>query len=238
MRTMKVGKMLLGLAALLGLVLATATTASAAWTSITYDDDTVKSRINDGADTDGYYYTSTRPLTGDWTLGTTSPDYNYEWRSIAQVAWGVNPPVTVWSANNAAFYTFSTNSANGGAYADLQIKVVLSEAINGAAWQPRPGTSMSGTGGAAYSEYSLNGTDWTTVATSSASGTDETTYDLSFSPTTELYLRLRVEPEVGGGVFYTLNFGQLAFTPVPEPVTMAVLGAGALMCLLRRRNRR
>lgn len=198
MNTMKINKMPVAmvLAAFWGLLLA-ATTASAEWTSVAYENNSgdwwggSKANVNGGADTGGYYYTSTRPETGDWTLGTSAGNgYSYEWRPVAKPVWGYLPAMNVWSANNAWFLTFATNSANGGAPADLQIKVVLSEAITGAAWNPRPVTSMSVTGGEAYSEYSLNGIDWTAAATYTVSGSYEDVLSLSFAPTSELYLRL------------------------------------------------
>jgi len=233
------------LAAFWGLLLA-ATTASAEWTSVAYENNSgdwwggSKANVNGGADTGGYYYTSTRPETGDWTLGTSAGNgYSYEWRPVAKPVWGYLPAMNVWSANNAWFLTFATNSANGGAPADLQIKVVLSEAITGAAWNPRPVTSMSVTGGEAYSEYSLNGIDWTAAATYTVSGSYEDVLSLSFAPTSELYLRLRTAPNVGGGAGYSLNYATLTFTPapIPEPVSLALLGLGSLVCL-RRRNRK
>jgi len=210
-----------------------------AWAPVTYDDNAgewwggSQANVNRGADTGGYYYTSDKPETGDWT-------FNYEFRAAAYQlgvadVWPDSPSMSIWSADNAAFHVYTTTSANGDLAADIQIKVVLSEAINGAAWTPRPDINITGGAGlAAYSEYSLNGTDWTTVATYSVSGLDETTYNLTFSPTTELYLRLRAD---AGGVYYSLNYGSITFA-VPEPATMAVLGFGALAVLVPRRRRR
>lgn len=244
MNTMKINKMPVAmvLAAFWGVLLA-ATTASAAWSSIQYDDNSSewwggsKANVNGGADTDGYYYTSTKPGTGDWTLGTSAADnYSYEWRPAAAPVWGYLPAMKVWSANNAWFQVFNTTSADGGAAADVQMKIVLSEAITGAAWKPRPGITINASGLKAYSEYSLNGMDWTTAATYSVSGQPEDILNLSFAPTTELFLRLRTD---AGGVFYSLNVGSVAFTaaPIPEPMSMALLGLGSLVCL-RRRNRK
>ena len=237
MRTMKVGKMLLGLAALLGLVLATATTASATWI-VTYDavdpwgGDNI-ARVNGGADTNGYYYTSDKPETGDWTL-------TYNLAPIAKDAGWCSTPLTVWSADRVYFQTFGSSTM--GPYtmpSDLEVKVVLSEEVVGATWTAY--FAVYASSNYVRSQYSTNGSDWTTVGTYDASAGDGTmysyVYDLSFAPATELYLRLNAD---AGAVWLTAGGtgnNTVVFTPVPEPVTMAVLGAGALMCLLRRRNR-
>jgi len=238
MKTKRTNKM--SVAVLVGVValVASASTSQAAWSTVlyTYNPDTGVPRtagnvpyvVNDAANTDGYAYNQTIP--GN-TLSVT-----HELR--LHFAWANSDTINAWSANSISFNTFNTTPANAVVSSQLIFKFDFDKAVTSADWTAPYLYRLVSGGATLKARYSLDGIVYSD-AFNYGSGDGEVgpgAVALNIAtPTNVLYLGLFADVPSGNGYFSTGNTGQLAVT-VPEPMSMALLGLGSLVCL-RRRNR-
>jgi hypothetical protein len=193
--------------------LSAAGSASATWSDVSYENGTCQANVNGGANTDGYFYTSVKPVAGDWLAG-------YDLRSQLTT-------MNVWSASQIRFAMWNMSTGNGGANSEVVFKIALSEPIQAAIWTA---PHMDGLW-TVNADYSVNGTDWTTAWTYT-SGTDPSAVSLAFTGTTDtVYFRI----STAGPTYWNTNYsGTFAFTAVPEPMTLGMLAFGAAVMIRRR----
>lgn len=197
------------------------------WWLVSYADNTTKNSVNSGTDVGGQAYSSTKPLTGDWTFHYNS---------------GATPstPLSIWAANSVTFKSDMVESIYTQDNSFV-MKINLSWPVTSATWTPtRYYYSKADDISQVQLKYSTDGVIWTTCWTALNNGAQDPnnpnytfpgTLNLTFaSPTQTLYIAYTGTAGTGMAFWQAFD-GSLTFYPayaltrcvyVPETVKLDV----------------